>query len=209
MPDGISVLHTLPSHLTAEDYLGNPRWIVAQLQLRGVPIRLHRKQRDQGQANKKQRQQCACIHICSPVSRVPADKNSALRNSSDFKSHLLPDNCSMRYGFCPILDSSENISSRLAQAVARERWITKSRGDVEIIVAETRRLEALGIVLGMLRLHEPKRGTTAMYETEADRQRPTGNANQRASHGLSKALAKECCKAANSLKSRVTKLGKN
>ena len=77
----------------------------------------------------------------------------------------------MRYGFCPILDNSKNISSGVAQAVARERWITKSRGDVEIIVAETRRLEALGIVLGMLRLHEPKRGTTAMYETEADRQR--------------------------------------
>jgi hypothetical protein len=47
-----------------------------------------------------------------------------------------------------------------------------SRKDVEIIEAETRRLEALGIVLGMLRLNEPKRaGRRRMYETEADRQR--------------------------------------
>jgi hypothetical protein len=38
-------------------------------------------------------------------------------------------------------------------------------------VAETRRLEALGIVLGMLRLDEPKRGRRRMYDTEADRQK--------------------------------------
>ncbi len=47
-----------------------------------------------------------------------------------------------------------------------------SRKDIEIIEAETRRLEALGIVLGMLGLKEPKRaGRRRMYVTEADRQR--------------------------------------
>ncbi len=57
------------------------------------------------------------VFIYSLRSReFPQTKNSALRNWSGFKSHLLPDNCSMRDGFCPILDSSENNSSRLAQA---------------------------------------------------------------------------------------------
>ena len=47
-----------------------------------------------------------------------------------------------------------------------------SRKDIEIIEAATRRLEALGIVLGMLGLNEPKRaGRRRMYATEADRQR--------------------------------------
>jgi hypothetical protein len=53
-----------------------------------------------------------------------------------------------------------------------------SRKDVELIKAETRRLEALGVVLGMLGLNtlEPKRGgRPKLYETEAERKRAYRN----------------------------------
>jgi hypothetical protein len=59
----------------------NSRWIVAQLRLRGVPSRIHPKQRDQGQENKNKRQERACIHIFSAVLAIPAAKNLILRNS--------------------------------------------------------------------------------------------------------------------------------
>ena len=59
----------------------------------------------------------------------PQTRNSALRNSSDFKSHLLPDNCSMRDGFCLILDSSKNISFAIgASGGKREMDHEESRG---------------------------------------------------------------------------------
>ena len=64
-------LQPLPLHLSAEAHLGNSRWIVAQLRLRGVPSRIHPKQRDQGEENKNQRQECACIRIFFPVLAIP------------------------------------------------------------------------------------------------------------------------------------------
>jgi hypothetical protein len=64
-------LQPLPLHPSAEARLGNSRWIVAQLRLRGVPSRIHPKQRDQGQENKNKRQERACIHIFSAVLAIP------------------------------------------------------------------------------------------------------------------------------------------
>jgi hypothetical protein len=53
-----------------------------------------------------------------------------------------------------------------------------SRQDIELIKAETLKLEALGFVLGMLGLTtlEPKRaGRPKLYETEAERKRAYRN----------------------------------
>src|SRR5213594_940295 len=74
-------LQPLPLHLSAEAHLGNSRWIVAQLRLRGVPSRIHPKQRDQGEENKNQRQECACSHIFSCTRDSSTEKNLILRNS--------------------------------------------------------------------------------------------------------------------------------
>ena len=85
-------LQPLPFHPTAEARLGNFRWIVAQLRLRGVPSRIHPKQRDQGPENKDQRQECACIHTFSPVPAiVPQEKFDPpeLGTVSGFKYRLI------------------------------------------------------------------------------------------------------------------------